>query len=250
MKSTDLGSPITKYHLQELKWKDLLRVFFPLLVIVLSPTVYGFWRTIYGYTNFGPAAAASWGRNWFLVGGILVILLLVYSLSRIIKAHTWVEIYSWGLLIQIPPGRKRILPWDDIFGITSYSIAKSFLGLSKNVKDYLVLHSRRYKPIKLHPDLKDISGLKKTLKKQVYARIKTKVIHAFGGGEIIPFGGLSISQKNIYLAKQEIPWDFIDGISVQKGKLTISFTEMKQIDIPIRNIYNLELLIHIIKTEI
>ena len=73
MKKNDLGSPITKYHLKELGWKDLLRVFLPLLVIVLTPVGYGFWRTVYGYSSFGPAAAATWGRDWFLIGGVLVI---------------------------------------------------------------------------------------------------------------------------------------------------------------------------------
>jgi len=250
MKKNDLGSPITKYHLKELGWKDLLRVFLPLLIIVLSPIGYGFWRTIYGYSSFGPAAAAAWGRNWFLIGGILVIFLLLYSLSRLIKAHTWVAVYRWGIFMQLPPSRKRILNWDDISGITSYSITKSFLGINTKTVHNLLLHSHKYNPIKCHPGINDLSGLKRTLKKQVYGRLKPQIVQAFSSGEIIPFGAVSISKQVLYLSDQEIPWEFIKGMTVQKGLLIIRLTEQQLIEVPIRRIFNLEILIHVIKTEI
>jgi hypothetical protein len=250
MKNIDLGSPIIKYQLKTLGWKDLLRVFLPLLIVVLAPTIYGFWRTIYGYSNYGPAAAAAWGRNWFLLGGILLVFLLLFTLVRLIKAHTWVEVYRWGITSQIPPGRKRFLSWEEIFGITSYAISKSFLGIKVKTKNYLLLHTRKHKPIKVHPGLKDQNSLKKTIKKQVYGRLKPKLMDAFSRGEILPFGDVSISKHSLFLTDKEIPWEFIDGIVVQKGKLIIKLSEQKNIEVPIRKIINLEILFHIIKTEI
>ena len=249
-KRSELGTPITKYHLQELLWKDLLRVFTPLTFIVLAPVGYGLWRTLYGYSSFGPAAAASWGKTWFLIGGGLVIALLFYALSRLGKAHTWIEIYSWGLYLHFPPGRKRLLQWEDIQGITSYSINKRFLRIINRKKHYLSLHSRRYPPLQCHPDLDGREGLKKTIKKQVYTRLRPKLLNAFKTGQTIPFGEISISQEMLFLPKQEIPWDYIEGISVEKGILNINLSTQKELEIPIRKLQNLEILIHIIKTEI
>lgn len=250
MKKNDLGVPITKYHLKELGWKDLLRVFLPFIIIVLTPIGYGFWRTLYGYSNFGPAAAATWGRIWFLIGGVLVIFLLIYSLSRLIKAHTWVDVYRWGIQMQLPLGRKRLLSWDEITGLTSYSITKSFFGINTKTVHNLLIHSKKYRTIKCHPGIKDQSGLKRILKKQVYGRLKPKLNKEFTQGNIIPFGELSISKQVLYLPGQEIPWEFIKGITVQKGILMIKLTEEQSIEVPIRKIFNLEILIHLIKTEI
>ena len=146
-KRSELGSPITKYCLQEIRWRDLWTVFFPLSLVVLIPIGIGFWRTLYGYSNYGPAAAASWGRNWFILGGLFVILLLLYTYKRLIRAHTWIELYSWGLYLHFPPGRKRLLKWEDITGITSYSISKRFLRVIRRTKHFLTLHSLRYSPL-------------------------------------------------------------------------------------------------------
>ncbi len=250
MKRSQLGTPITRYHLQELRWRDLLRVFLPLIVIVFIPIVFGFWRTLYGYSNYGPAAAASWGRTWFIIGGILVIILLLYSLRRLKKSHTWIDVYRWGLHFHSPSGRNRMLNWEDIQGITSYSINKSYFGVIKRIKHYLILFSRRYSPLLCHPDLIDREGLKKTIKKQVYGRLKPQLIQAFKNGEILPFGEVSISKQSLFLPKQEIPWEYLEGISVHKGAFIIKLTGQKKIELPIRKLQNIEILIHLIKTEI
>jgi hypothetical protein len=102
MKKPDLGTPIISYYVKQLLWKDLLREFLPLLLAVLAPVFYGFWRTLYGYSNFGPAAAAVWGRNWFLLGGLLLIIVLFYTINRLKKAHTWVKVFRWGLIFHFP----------------------------------------------------------------------------------------------------------------------------------------------------
>jgi len=249
-KRSDLGTPIARYHLKEINWRDLLTVFFPLILVVLAPVGYGLWRTLYGYSSFGPAAASSWGRTWFLIGAFLVIPLLFYTLSRIKKAHTWIEVYSWGLFLHFPPSRKRLLNWEDIQGITSYSVNKSFLRFINKTRHYLILHSRRYPPLHSHPGLHDREGLKKTIKKQVYTRLRPRLLQAFQGGEIIPFGEVAISKHKFMLPKQEIPWEYIDGITVQKGIFIVKLSAEKRIEIPIRKIQNIEILIHIITTEI
>lgn len=250
MKESNQETPITTYNLQELIWRDLLRVFLPLILIVLVPLGYGLWRTLYGYSSFGPAAAAAWGKTWFYISGILVIILLLYTYRRLKRAHTWIQVYSWGLKFHFPAGRKRILKWNEIVGITSYSINKSFLRSARRKKQYLILYSERYRPIQVHPGIRDQEGLKKIIKKQTYKLLQPLLAQAFLNGKILPFGDVSISKKRIILPKVEVPWDYIEGISVEKGEFIINLTEKKTIEIPIRKIINLEILLHLIKTEI
>jgi len=250
MKDTNQETPITKYHLQELTWRDLLRVFLPLIILVLIPLGYGLWRTLYGYSSFGPAAAAAWGRIWFLLAGLLVILLLLYTYRRLKRAHTWINVYSWGLKFHFPPGRERIIKWDEIVGITSFSIKRSFLRLKKRKKHYMILYSDRYRPLQVHQGIKDQEGLKKIIKKHTYNKLQPRLSKAFMNGKTLPFGDISISKEKLILPKTEVPWNYVEGISVEKGAFIIKLTEKNTVEIPIRKIVNLEILLHLIKTEI
>ena len=69
-------------------------------------------------------------------------------------------------------------------------------------------------------------------------------------GKTIPFGSISISKKKAILPSTEIPWEFLEGISLEKGNFQIKLTAGNTIEIPIRNLINLEILIQLIKTEI
>ena len=64
------------------------------------------------------------------------------------------------------------------------------------------------------------------------------------------FGELAVSNRIVYLQSREIGWENINSISVKKGSLIIHLVDGNIINIPIRRIFNLEILIHLIKTEI
>lgn len=243
-------TPITVYSLQALVWKDLLRVFLPLICLVLIPLGYGLWRTLYGYSSFGPAAAAEWGKTWFLIAALLTVLVLLYAFRRLKRAHTWVKIYDWGLKIHYPLGRAKTLPWKEIQGITSYSINNTFLGLINKKRDHTRLYSKNYRPLRIHPGLKDRAGLVKLIKKHTYKNLQPKLQKAFTQGKTIPFGGVTISKSKLTLPKVELPWDYVEGIKVHQGVFLVNLTEKNALEVPIRNIINLEILLQLIKSEI
>ena len=243
-------TPLAEYRLQDLGWKAIFQVFLPLILLVLSPLAYGLWRTLYGYSNYGPAAAYQWGRLWFYISGVLVIFLLLYTLRRLVRSHTWVRIYPWGIQYHLPLRRKKGLKWEEISGISTYSINKSFTPFINRTKHYLVLYSKKFRPFVCHPELTRRSGLIKVIKKQVYQILRPKLTQAFKEGKTIPFGGLSISKEKAVLPSKEIPWEFLAGVSIEKGNLLIKLTAGNAIQIPIRNLINLEILVQLIKTEI
>lgn len=250
MKKSKNVTPLAEYRLQDLGWKAFFQVFLPLILLVLSPLTYGLWRTLYGYSSFGPAAALRWGKIWFYLSGILVIFLLIYTLRRLIRSHTWVRIYPWGIQYHLPLRRKKYLKWEEISGISTYSINKSFTPLINRTKHYLVLYSGKSRPFVCHPELTKRPGLIKVIKEQVYKLLKPKLTQAFKAGKTIPFGGLSITQKKAILPSTEIPWEFLKGISIEKGNFLIKLTAGNTIHVPIRNLINLEILVQLIKTEI
>lgn len=250
MSSPQQNQPLTEYSLQKLQWRDLFRVFLPLVLLVLAPFGYGFWRTLYGYSSFGPAAAASWGTTWFMISGLLVIPLLFYTLRRLRRTHTWLKIFPWGITFHQPLRRKRSLKWEEIQGITTYSISKSFLGMFRKTHHHLILYSGKSLAFHCHPELAEKPGLKKVIKGQVYQLLQPKLVQAFKAGRTIPFGGVSLSKEKLILPKVDIPWEFLEGIVVEGGSLMIKLTAQNTIAVPIQKLINLEILIHLIKTEI
>jgi hypothetical protein len=250
MKPSQHITPLSEYRLQVLDWKAVFQVFLPLILLVLAPLTYGLWRTLYGYSSFGPAAALRWGRAWFIISGILLVFLLLYTLRRLIRSHTWVRIYPWGVQYHLPLRPKKNLAWEDISGISTYSISKSFTPLINKTKHYLVLYSGKSRPFVCHPELSKRPGLKRVIKEQVYKLLKPKLTQAFKAGRTIPFGGLSITKTKAILPSTEVPWEFLAGISIEKGNFLIKLTAGNTIQIPIRNLINLEILVQLIKTEI
>jgi hypothetical protein len=250
MKSSKKTNPLSEYRLQDLNWKSVLQVFLPLILVVLSPLLYGLWRTLYGYSSYGPAAAMHWGRNWFYLSGFLVIFLLLYTLRRLWRSHTWIQVYTWGIQYHRPLRRKKYLKWEEISGISTYSINKSFTPLINKTKHYLVIYSRKTRPFTCHPELTKRPGLVKVIKSQVYQHLRPRLTQAFKDGKIIPFGGISVSNKKAILPSKEIPWEFLEGISLEKGNFQIKLTAGNTVEVPIRNLINLDILVQLIKTEI
>jgi len=250
MKASKQVNPLAEYRLQELGWKSVFRVFLPLVLLVLAPLAYGLWRTLYGYSSFGPAAAYEWGRTWFFISAVLILFLLLYTLRRLRRAHTWVRIHPWGIQYHLPLRRVKSLKWEQITGISTYSIKKSFTPLITRTKQYMVLYSGNSRPFSCHPELTSRKGLKKVIKNQVYKLLKPKLAAAFKEGKIIPFGGLSITKQEAVFPDKQIPWEFLEGISIEKGNFCMKLTAGNEIAVPIRNLINLEILIQLIKTEI
>ena len=250
MKTSKKTYPLSEYRLADLDWKTVFQVFLPMILVVLSPLIYGLWRTLYGYSSYGPAAALNWGRNWFFISAILVILLLLFTLRRLWRSHTWVQIYTWGIQYHRPLSRKKYLKWEEISGVTTYSINKSFTPLINKTKHYLVLYSRKTRPYICHPGLTRRPGLVKVIKNQVYQKLRPRLTQAFKDGKTIPFGGISISNEKAILPSMEIPWEFLEGVSLEKGNFLIKLTAGNTVEIPIRNLINLDILVQLIKTEI
>ena len=127
----------------------------------------------------------------------------------------------------------------------SQSINKTFLGLINRKKDHTTLYSKTYRPLRIHPGLKDRNGLVKIIKKHTYQNLQPKLQKAFSQGKTIPFGGVSISRSKLTL-----PWDYVEGIKVHQGVFLVNLTEKNTLEVPIRNIINLEILLQLIKSEI
>lgn len=248
--SSPLGTLVTTFHVQPLRWRDLGTTFLPLIVLVISPLGYGLWRTYYGYTNFGPAPARTWGRTYFFVSAFLVLGLLLYTLRRLIRAHRKVKVHTLGLKAHLPPGRQVTLRWEEIYQISSSSSQRSFLGLKSRPRHRLVLRGANGKQLTLDHRIRGLPDLIQIVKEQVHPLLLPQLKTAFHQGKLLDFGRLSLARKGLAIEDKILPWSYIKGIKAQEGFLKIILSPQKQIEIPLQDLYNLELLVKLLKEEI
>lgn len=241
---------MTTFHVQPLRWQDLATTFLPLILLVLAPLGYGLWRTFYGYTNFGPASARLWGRFWFYIAAILLIFVLLYTLRRLLRAHRRVEVHSLGLRIYLPPVKRVNLRWEDISALSTTTSRQSFLGWKSKPRNKLKMISTDDKTLKLDHRFKELTDLITIVKEQVYPLIKPSLVNAFHQGKVLDFGAISLSRTGLSTHEQDLPWSYIKGLTAENGYFSIKLSPQKQIQIPLRSIYNIEILIQIIKEEV
>ncbi|MFO8036169.1 MAG: DUF6585 family protein [Anaerolineales bacterium] len=249
-KHPSLGSQVTTFAVQPLGWRHFFLLFIPLCLVALSLVGVGYWRAIYGYTNFGPATALFWGQPWFLSAAFLTIAILLYALWRIHHAHTWVKVYVRGIIVHRPPSRKRTLRWEEIAGLSTSTTKRSFLGWKSGLRHTLTLHPTQGPSIQLNHRIKHLEDLIIILKKQVYPRLIKQLKEAFQANKDLHFGALSISKTYLSYQEKDIPWTYIQGITAANGYLIIRLSPQKHFEIPSEKIQNMELLVKLIKEEV
>ncbi len=246
-KTIPLGQLTTVHHAQALRWRDLLSTFIPLGLVVLSPLGYGVWRSYYGYTHFGLAAAESWGRPWFLVSAIVALPLLLYALRRLRRAHLWVAVHAHGIRVHRPPGRVQAIPWGQVEGLSTSLTHNTFLGWKSQTRHSLTIYAINQAPIRLDDRLPRLPGLIASLKAHVYPRLRPQIRQAHKAGKALYFGPLKISEQGLDYKEKKLFWRDIDQVTIHKGCLQIHPHLVKAIRIPTKKILNIELLIELLE---
>lgn len=241
---------ITEFHVQPLRWRDVLTTFLPLVVMVLAPLGYGLWRTYYGYTKYGPGAAAAWGRGWFFLSGGLLIFLLLYTLRRLIRAHRRVEVFAAGLKLHAPGRRPQFVPWQEITGLTTTSVRHSFLGWKSKPRQKLTLITRNRGTRTIDHRIRKIGDLIDIVKEQVYPLRLPVLKKGLHQGKTLSFGRIQLSRRGLIVDQSDLPWSYIKGLTTRDGQLIIKLSKQKERRIPVQDIHNIELFIQLIKEEI
>ncbi len=249
-KNSKFGSIVTSFHVQPLKWRHVGLIFLPMGLVILGLVGMGYRRAIYGYTNYGPVAARTWGQPWFQAALGVTLPVLLYALRRLHRAKFRVSVHKPGLIIRQPPGRKTRLRWEDITGLTLTSTQSNFLGWNSRPRHKLTLHPRRGNAIQLDSRFKHLPDLIQLLKKQIYPRLLPAYRTAFQQGQELPFGALAISREHLTYQDKQVPWTYIEGMTAHNGNLIVHLGSRKEIKVPAKHIQNMELLIKLIKEEV
>lgn len=242
-----LGTITQVYQAQALRWRDLVTTFIPLSVVVLLPLGVGILRSYDGYTHYGTAAASMWGKPWFSLSLLFLLGLLGYALYRLYRAHQWVAVHQGGIRIHLPPGRKTILLWSQLEGISTRSIHSTFLGFQIGVKHNLTIYPEGMKAIQIPAAIPDLAELGEELKQHLYPRLKQELAEQVRSGRPVYFGSVWISRQSLGINQESFPWKDISEINLRDGSVIVKFHNRTIRKIKMGSILNPELFLQFLE---
>lgn len=246
--SKSLGPLLVYASHRPLRWFDFFTWVLLGTVAVLLPLLYGFYRQQYAYRNFGPVAAATWSRPWYILAITAIITFFILAIYRLLLTRRFVAVYKHGVKLAL--SGHKVLSWKEIAGIASSVTQYKFLGRPLRINYHAKLYPNLGKPIHLDNSLQGLPELLTHIKAKLYPRITPSLRSDFNQGKWLHFGPISIQQWTIRIRKKQYSWSEIENISVNRGKLIIETNSNIRHTLQVAEIPNIEILLQIIQHEV
>ncbi len=245
-----LGSLVHIYADRPLSWRDFTTRFLPGTLLTLLPLAYGLWRSWYGLSYYGPAAAASWGRPWFILSAAALVPLAWWSYHRVRRAQRRVTIYQNGLRIQGSGRINRAYLWRNLSGITVHQTRERFLWIPLRELCQITLHPHIGPAVRIDPRIPHLPELAARIKGKLYPHLLQALRSQRQAGQNLYFGSVSLAPTGIDLKGTVYPWEQVVLINLESGYLKIDLANHRKKKVSVADILNIELLIQLIQEGI
>lgn len=195
--------------------------------------------------QFGPTAAQAAGRPWFGAAWLsLCAFGLLYLLWPRPGTPPALRLSQAGLSLADRRGNLHNYTWEQIeglfFGQEAYRLfvwrtrpaslgRLQIEGRAVNLADYVA-------PADL-PQAVD------QMKELLYPALLPELQRRFASGEKLNFGALHLDRQALYIHQQRLPWNQIEQIDVQEGRMWIKPARQTRLFVAVVDIMNLELLL-------
>lgn len=245
-----LGSIVAVHKGRSFSMQAFLSWFFPGLITIFILLGIGLFRRFSGRVGYGPAAAETWARPWFVAAILLTIPLLILMLRHIRSVVRQVNVYRNGLTLNKIRAGDNVYLWSQIVGVTYLHIRRHIFGNPTRETTQVILHPSVGDAITLDPNIHDLTGLTILIKRAIFPMIKPQLIKSLRNGQWLYFGDIRINNNSLATTKQEIPWSKIHQVYLNSGMLVINVHNEVDIKVSISKIMNVDLLLQIIDEEI
>lgn len=225
-------------------------IILPTSAAIIFALVFGTLIAWQNYLKHGPASALHIARPWYFAAIILVILLLLYSIYRLLCSLRRIYIFEEGIVYRNLLFFRRQYYWSEIKGITSSAQAITFYNRHIRTEPIGIIHPKSGRLIKLTKRFQNIPHLIQELKTMFYPQIWANVKSNYFSGRVINFGRISISNNQISISGIPLSWESIKRIKVESGDVLIELHGRNQYRVPVSAVQNLELLFQLVNLGI
>jgi len=177
--------------------------------------------------------------------GIIISSLLLLLLFQ--KARYFIAQFQNGLIIH-QDKNHLIINWGDIFGVSTRNYYYKIFGLIPINIVSCMLNIKNKKAITLNSSIENCPDLLTEIKSIIYPRLTPILKKLFSAGNSINFGSMSINNNYFSYNDNQYSWNSVITVNISSGILVIELDNNKKIKIPIENIYNLEIMLDLIKS--
>lgn len=249
---SDIGLHINVYHGYRIRNIEFFTTLLLLFVLFVIPFFVGLYRTIYGYAQYGPVPAFSWGFPWLVFSFVCFLLISIYFIYRLNIARVFIHLHTHGILIQKLLRKERTFRWEDISEL--YVIQQQLRSNSKSHSTKAVIYTMDNVRLSFRDSMiENLPELLTQIKASVYIHQYPKIRERFHMGKVMSFGPINvqsryikINQAGIKRQSPQIHYAEINRITVKSGQLLIKLKTNIVYRINTATVPNIEILLDLI----
>jgi hypothetical protein len=253
LSNTEIGNQINKYRGSQLRKVEIFILLFSFLLLSLIPFFIGFYRSIYGYAQYGPTAAKSWGVFWFFLSIFFLIPIISYGLYRINRSQLLISLYTSGIKIRRLFRNELIILWDQVTDL--YVTQERAIANIRPSRTYCIIKTTDSKQVTLRSsEIDNLLELITQIKSFVYIHLYPGTLEAYRVGRALTFGPIEIHRKYIKIKRfdimpssKQVCWKDVDYITIKSGYLILRLHNQKTYQIKVSKIPNIEILFRLIE---
>lgn len=247
------GSQISLYKGRSITVGEVITIALIVIFFIVMPFLVGFYRTLYGYAQYGIAAAFSWGFYWFLISFSILILITLYCLYRLVVARFFISVHKSGIHLHRLFKYDQFMHWEDI---SALYVNQEHSRITKgSLLTSAVILTNKNKKISLRESMiENLPELITQIKSAVYVHLYPTFRDKFRAGELVSFGPVEIQKKylnirryNIKPSSLKIPWSDITSMTIRSGYLLVKLHNNSVYRIRAAKIPNLEILLYLVE---
>ena len=189
-------------------------------LLAVIAIIWGIWNWFYAFSHYGPIVVWKWSAGPLWVGFVLGIIALVSALVSIHARRHLVVVHSAGV-DDNRWWRRCHLKWEEVVGIRTNSEQFGLSGVAFSRRATVWLVPIRGRSVRFSTALEGLEDFTEMIKSYLYPGLLVQYRDSLGQDQILEFGPVQITKREIVIAGTHIQWDQVVRVELEKGRLTI-----------------------------
>lgn len=242
-----LGSLLGTFRGYPIDASTWMFFFLPGAILFFLLMLIGAYLAVISFQHHGPALAIYRSQVWFLLAGLLFLILAAYLLYRVAISRQRIRACENGLELREFFFRTSSFLWTDLSGISSSATRLTLLGKVVSTRPACKIFPKRGKNTQLSSKIQGLPELIQIIKSHVYPLIWPGIKPDIRSGRDVNFGRITISKEGLSTSKELIPWDKIARLNTVSGFLVVELHDNSSRKVAAIDIANLELLLEAVE---
>ena len=221
--------------------------FLPGAILFVLLMLTGSYLAVISFQHHGPALAIYRSQAWFLLAGLLFLILAAYLAYRVAISRQRIRAFENGLELRDFFFRTRSFRWTDLSGISLSATRLTLFGKAVSTRPVCKVFPKLGKTTELSSKIQGLPELIQIIKTHVYPLIWPGIKSDVRAGRAASFGTITISNEGLSTSKGLIPWEKIARLNTVSGFLVVELHDDSTRKVAAIDIVNLELLLEAVE---